>query len=207
LHYFDPTQISQERLNHLKKNWQVPSHMRLILLPGRISRTKGHKVLIHALSLMKHSNVIALFVGSDSGHESYRNHLLQEASALDLGGRVKWFPPCTDIAAAYALADFIVCPSLVPEGFGRLMAEAQTMKKPIIASNHGAAPEIIDPGITGWLIPPNDASALAQTLDEGLQLSEEVLEAMGERGRERIHSCFSKECMSSKTIDVYKEFF
>lgn len=206
LHYFDPSIISQERLAHLRKNWEIPPHMRLILLPGRISRSKGHKVLIHALSLMKQTNVMALFVGSAKKHEFYRDQLLQEASTLDLEGRVKCLPPCPDVPAAYALADIIVCPSLVPEGFGRIMAESQAMKKPIIASDHGAAAEIIDPGLTGWLTPPGDAAALAQTLDKGLQLSQDRLEAMGEIGRERIKSYFSKECMASKTINVYKEF-
>lgn len=206
LHYFDPSVISQERVNHLRESWGIPPHMRLILLPGRLSRSKGHRVVINALSLMKHGNVMAIFIGSAQGHESYRDQLLQEASTLDLAGRVKCFPPCPDIPAAYALADTIVCPSLLPEGFGRLMAEAQAMQKPIIASNHGAACEIIEPGITGWLIPPNDPAALAQALDETLQLSPDLLIKRGKIARERIKSYFSKESMFSKTVAVYNEF-
>ena len=206
LDYFDPSAVSQKRLNHLSESWEIPPSMRLILLPGRISRSKGHRVVIHALSLMKQTNVMAIFVGSARGHESYRDRLLQEASTLDLEGRVKWFPPCPDIPAAYKLADVIVCPSLVPEGFGRLMAESQAMQKPIIASDCGASSEVIEQGTTGWLIPPNDPAALAQVLDEVLQLPQEQLDRMGEIGRERIKSYFSKESMTSKTIEVYKEF-
>ena len=204
LHYFDPSTISQERVTDLRENWKIPPHMRLILLPGRISRSKGHRILIHALSLIKQRNVMAVFVGSANGHESFRDQLSQEASSLGLEGRVKWFPPCSDISAAYKLADIIVCPSLAPEGFGRLMAEALAMEKPIIASNHGAAPEIIEAG-TGCLIPPNDAAALAQALNEKLQLSQEQLDERGHIGRERIKSCFSKEHMAAKEIEVYKE--
>lgn len=206
LHYFDPSAISHERLAHLRKNWEIPPHLRLILLPGRVSRSKGHKVLLRALSLMKYTNVMALFVGSAKKHELYRDQLLQEAVSLDIGGRVKWLPSCSDVPAAYALADMIVCPSLVPEGFGRIMAESQAMEKPIIASDHGAAAEVIKPGVTGWLIPPGDAVALAQALDEALQLPQAHLDEMGVIGRERIKSYFSKECMASKTINVYKEF-
>lgn len=205
LQYFDPSAISPERLNHLRKNWEIPSHMRLILLPGRISRSKGHRILIQALSLMNETNVIAVFVGSAQKHEGYRDQLLSEASTLDLGGRVKWFPPCPDIPAAYALADIIVCPSTVPEGFGRLMAEAQAMKKPIIASDYGAASEVIEAGITGWLVPPANPMALAQALDRALRLSQDRLKTMGTIGRKRVQSYFSKESMFSKTIDVYKE--
>src|SRR5262249_2364705 len=155
--YFDPASIAPERLNALREQWKIPLQVRLILLPGRISRSKGHKVLIQALSLMKQTNIMALFVGSAQGHETYRDQLLREASTLHLTDRVKWFPPCSDIAAAYKMANMVVCPSLVPEGFGRLMAESQAMQKPIIGSDHGAALEIIEPNVTGWLIPPHDA--------------------------------------------------
>lgn len=207
LHYFDPTAISPERLIHLRKNWDIPPQMRLILLPGRFTRLKGHRVVIQALSLMKHSNVMALFVGSIRGHETYRDQLLQEASSLDLTGRIQCFPPCPDIPAAYKIADIIVCPSLVPEGFGRLMAEAQAMGKPIIASHHGAATEIIETDRTGWLIPPNDPQALAKAFDDWLDLPQEQLDAMGKQGRTRMEASYSKEFMISKTLDVYKELF
>jgi glycosyltransferase involved in cell wall biosynthesis len=205
VHYFDPSAVTNERIQHLRHQWEIPSDMRLLLLPGRISKSKGHMTLIQALSLMKETNVMAVFVGSDQGHEIYREQLLHEAAALDLEGRVRWFPPCPDLPAAYGLADFVVCPSLVPEGFGRLMAEAQAMKKPVIASNGGAASEVVDDGKTGWLIPAGDGVTLAQTLDHALRLPRERLETMGNRGRKRAEALFSQEHMNSMTIDVYRE--
>jgi glycosyltransferase involved in cell wall biosynthesis len=179
--------------------------MRIILLPGRITRTKGHEILIKALSLMKHADVIAIFVGSALGHESYRDHLLQMATSLDLAHRVKWMPPCPDLPAAYQISDLIVCPSLKPEGFGRLMAEAQAMKKPIIAFDHGGAQEIIEQGKTGWLVPPGNAEALAQAIDYVLDLSQDLIYEVGTKGREQVKTCFSQDIMSAKTIAVYQE--
>lgn len=206
VHYFDPAIIANERLVHLQKQWEIPSDMRFLLLPGRMSKSKGHMTLIQALSLMKQANVMAIFVGSDQGHEAYREYLFREANALDLEGRVKWFPPCPDLPAAYALADFILCPSLVPEGFGRLMAEAQAMKKPVIASSGGAASEVIEDGKTGWLFPSGDANALAEALDTALQMPKKQLNEMGNHGRKRAEAFFSKEYMNAQTIEVYKEF-
>ena len=205
LQYFDPSTISPERLDHLRESWEIPAHMRILLLPGRISRTKGQDLLINALSQMKHTDVAAIFVGSAEGHEAHRDHLLRYAASLDLEGRVKWMYPCSDIATAYQLADVIVCPSLVPEGFGRIMAEAQAMKKPIVASDQGAAPEVIEDGITGWLTPVGNAEALAQSLDSVLDLPPTRLEKMGEKGRARVKASFSKEAMFAKTIAVYQE--
>ncbi len=203
--YFDPSKISEKSLNELRESWGIPPHMRLILLPGRISRNKGQNLLIKALSLMKHSDVIAIFIGSAQGHESFRDYLLQYASSLNLSSRVKWMPPYPDIPAAYQLANLIVSPSLTPEGFGRLMAEAQAMKKPIITSDHGASREIIEDGVTGWLTPPGDANALARALDYALDLPQDYLNKIGENGRARIKNHFSKEAMSSKTISLYQE--
>ena len=205
LHYFDPSTVSKERLQHLQEGWDVPRGTRILLLPGRISRTKGQDLLINALSLMKHKNVTVMLIGSAQGHESYRDNLLSYAASLGLQDRVKWMPPCPDLPAAYKLSDIILCPSLVPEGFGRLMAEAQAMKKPIIASNHGAAREVIKDCITGWLTPPGDPEALAQALDNALDLPQEQLDKMGDKGRQHVKAFFSKESMSSKTIAVYEE--
>lgn len=205
LHYFDPSSITKERVHHVRENWDIPPDMRLLLLPGRMSRNKGQELMINALSLMKHANVMLVFVGSAQGHESFRDDLLRYTTTLDLEGRVKWMPPCSDLPAAYQLADVIVCPSLVPEGFGRIMAEAQAMKKPIVSSDHGAAREVIEHGITGWRTSPHDANALAKALDDALDLPSAELHAMGEKGRERVQDQFSKEAMCFKTIETYKE--
>lgn len=204
LNEFNPANVTKARLDKLRKAWNILPGTQVILLPGRISRSKGQSLLVKALSLMKHSDVTALFVGSAQGHENLKDQILQYAESLDLSGRVKWAPPCPDMPAAYLLADLIVCPSLTPEGFGRVMAEAQAMKKPIIASNHGAALEVIENQVTGWLIPSGDAAALAKFLDDALDLPIKQREEMGEKGRIRMQSFFSKESMASKTIALYQ---
>lgn len=205
IHYFNPESISQERLNRLRKSWGIVPGTPLILLPGRITRKKGQDLLIKALSLMEHGGVTVMLLGSAHRKEGYLESLLQYASSLDLEGRVKWMPPCPDVPAAYQLAEIVVCPSLTEEGFGRVVAEAQAMKKPIIVSGHGAAPEVIEEGVTGWSFPPGDPQALAQKLDEVLNLSQKKFESIGEKGRARVLAHYSTERMGSKTIDVYKE--
>ncbi len=205
LQYFDPSSISPQQVQQLRESWGIPPDTQVLLLPGRISRTKGQDVLIEALSLMNHKNVTVVFVGSAQGHESYRDNLIHLTSSLGLENRVKWIPPCSDIAIAYQMANMIVCPSLVPEGFGRLMAEAQAMKKSIVASDHGAAREVIEEGVTGWLTRPGDVEALAHAIDEALDLPQKSFDEMGEKGRARVEAYFSKETMCSQTLAVYQE--
>jgi glycosyltransferase involved in cell wall biosynthesis len=205
LQLFNPATISKERVKKVREEWGILPPSRLVLLPGRISRKKGQEFLINALSRMKEKDVILVLAGSAQGHESYRDFLLQYAGSLGLGERVKWIHPCSDLPAAYQLADVIVCPSLLPEGFGRVIAEAQAMKKPIVVSKHGAAPEVIEEGVTGWSIAPGDVEGFARVLDDILGLSPARLKEIGEKGRERVEMYYSREGMGSKTIAVYKE--
>ncbi|MBL8677194.1 MAG: glycosyltransferase, partial [Alphaproteobacteria bacterium] len=131
--------------------------------------------------------------------------LLNLATSLNLKDRVKWFPAISNLAPAYQLADVIVCPSHVPEGFGRLIVEAQAMEKPIIATDHGAACDIIENGKTGWLVSSQDEKELAKILDHVLVLPKKDLAVVGKRERAWAEAHFSKIAMLSKTIAVYKE--
>ncbi len=75
---------------------------------------------------------------------------------------------CDDMPAAYKIADVVVHASTEPEGFGRVVAEAMAMGRPVIATDIGAPPEIIEEGRTGWLVPPGDAKALAIAIEREL---------------------------------------
>ncbi len=65
------------------------------------------------------------------------------------------------------LADVVVSASNRPEGFGRVIVEAQAMGRPVVATDHGGARETVLPGETGWLVPPGDRNALAAAIERG----------------------------------------
>ncbi len=205
LAYFNPKSVSVEQVTHLRQKWALPPKARVILLPGRLSKSKGQDTLIKAFALMKSPNTFLVLLGSTQGHEAYRDTLLDLAASLNLESRVKWFPAISDLAPAYQLSNVIVCPSHVPEGFGRLIVEAQAMEKPIIATNHGGACDLIKEGKTGWLVPPEDEKTLAKVLDQVLALPKKELGAIGKQERAWAETHFSKIAMLSKTIAVYKE--
>ena len=77
------------------------------------------------------------------------------------------------MAAAYKLSDVVVSASTEPEAFGRTVAEAQAIGKPVIAPNHGAAPEILLPEVTGWLVPPERSAGAGRALEKALDLDTE----------------------------------
>ena len=112
---------------------------------------------------------------------------------------------CNDMAAAYMLADVVVSASTDPEGFGRVMAEAQALGKPVIASNHGASGELIVPNETGWLVPPADPEALGEMLKQVLQLDTAARENLAEKAIANVRTNFSRVQMCASTLAVYQE--
>src|SRR5207248_3634481 len=98
-----------------------------------------------------------------------------------LAERFRIIENCRDMPTAYTLADVVVSASSNPEGFGRVIVEAQAMGRPAIATDHGGARETIVPGITGWLVPPRDPAALAAAIDEALSLAADERQQLAER--------------------------
>lgn len=205
LDVFDPSRISQARLEAMRQELGLQRGKRLLLLPGRINKNKGQAVVLQALSFLNLENVELVFLGSDQNHETYRQFLLHYADSLGLGGKVRWVPPASDLPAAYLLADLVLCPSLVPEGFGRVVAEAEAMKKPVIVSAHGASPEVIKENVTGWSVAPGDAHALSYQIGEALNLSPKVLKEIGEKGRMYVQEKYDQRLMESQTIALYED--
>ena len=103
------------------------------------------------------------------------------------------------------LADVVVSASTRPEGFGRVIAEALAMGRPVIATEHGGANEIVEDGITGWLVPPDDAKALARTLQDALSLGAIERANLATLAIASVAGRFSRDAMTRKTIDVYEE--
>ena len=107
--------------------------------------------------------------------------------------------------AAYMLSDVVVSASTDPEGFGRVIVEAQAMGRPVVATDHGGARETIAPGVTGWLAAPSDPAALAAAIGQALALDEAQRAAFARRARAHVASGYTREAMCARTIDVYEE--
>ena len=86
-------------------------------------------------------NVIIL--GSDQGRKLYKKKLLRLVEQYRLINQVKFIDNCKNMPLAYKISDLVVSSSIEPEAFGRVAVEAQSMCKPIIASNIGGSTETI----------------------------------------------------------------
>ena len=200
---FDPDKVRAERIIKLMEEWRLPDGMPVVMLPGRLSRWKGHLVLIEAMVHLNRPTVQCLLVGS--GSPSYRKAIAEAIAHARAPGNFRLLENCTDMAAAYKLADVVISPSTEPEGFGRVIVEAQAMGRPVIATAHGGAVETVLDKKTGWLVPPGDSEALAEAIARALDLAPEERRAMAARAIEHIRKDFTSETMAARTLAVYEK--
>lgn len=207
--WFDPSRVYPDRVAQLAQQWRLVDGLPVILLPGRLTRWKGHGVLLRALSLLTRKrgkqDFIAVLLGEHQGREAYQAELEKLIAQLDLKSSVRLPGGAKDMPAAYMLADVVVSASIEPEGFGRIAVEAQAMGKPVIATDHGGARETVLPGETGWLVPPGDAPALADALDEALNLGPARRLEIAARARAHVQGRFTVDGMTDGYIKVYTE--
>lgn len=201
----DPDRITAERVIKLARDWQLPDDRPIVLMPARLTRWKGHTTLIEAVArIAARRDLLCLIVGSDQGREAYRRELEDRIRRNHLATHVRLVGDCRDMPAAYKLADLVVHASTDPEGFGRVIAEAQAMGRPVIATNIGAPPEVVAPG-GGWLVPPGDSQALANALEAALDLPAEDRAVLAQRARAHVVAHFTRQQMCAATLAVLAE--
>jgi glycosyltransferase involved in cell wall biosynthesis len=203
LAWFDPQRVWGQQVAELASRWRVPDGFAVVMLPGRLTRWKGGLDFIEAISRLARKDVCGVLVGGQQ-HRGFRRELEMAIERLRLAGRFRIVEDFRDMPTAYALADVVVSASTDPEGFGRVIVEAQAMGRPVVATDHGGARETILPG-TGWLVPPHDPAALATAIDEALALDQDERAAFGRRARAQVAAGYTREIMCARTIEVYEE--
>jgi glycosyltransferase involved in cell wall biosynthesis len=202
---FNHLKVSDERLISFCKKFNIPEDNFVILLPGRITRWKGHKNLIEAIAMLGREDIICLLVGDIQGRNKYYSELYSFIDKLGLSNSFRIIENQIDMAAIYKLADVVVSASTDPEAFGRVVAEAQAMGRPTVAVNHGGGPEIIIKDVTGWLFNPGDSSDLSEKIRKALELNDTERKKMASIAIERTALNFNNDTMCIKTLKIYSD--
>lgn len=128
-----------------------------ILSIGRLEIVKGHKFLIEAMGMaVKNKLDIECIIAGDGSQYKELDKLINEKS---ISNNVKLIGFVDNVSELFEDADLVVIPSLM-ESFGLAIIEAMREKKCIIASNVGGIPEIVEDGITGFLVKEGDSEEL-----------------------------------------------
>ena len=207
--YFDPSTTLEIEENDLLSSWGVSRNKKLILLPGRLTSWKGQEVFIEALNLVNkelgHQSFYAIILGSDQGRDIYTKKIKRLAEQHRLTSQLKFVEHCKNMPLAYKLSNLVVSASIEPEAFGRVAIEAQSMEKPIIASDIGGSNETIVNNETGFLFESGNPESLSKKIVEVLNLDQSRLKSMGIEGRKNIIKKFNVEKMCFSTYSEYKK--
>ena len=207
--YFDTSTTLDNEENRLISDWEVDKNKKIILMPGRLTAWKGQETFIEALNLVNkelgYDSFNAVILGSDQGRDIYTKKIKRLAEQYRLTSQLKFIEHCKNMPLAYKISDIVVSASVEPEAFGRVAVEAQSMEKPIIASDIGGSNETIVDNITGFLFQSGNAEALSKKIVEALQLDESRLKSIGIEGRKNIIKKFNVEKMCFSTYSEYKK--
>jgi glycosyltransferase involved in cell wall biosynthesis len=209
--YFDSSTTLETDEDNLFKSWQIQVGKKIILFPGRLTTWKGQEMFLEALNKVNihlgHEAFTAVILGSDQGRDLYKKKLIRLVEQYRLTNQVIFIENCNHMPLAYKISDFVVSASIEPEAFGRISVEAQSMQKPILASNLGGSKETIIDNKTGLLFETGNSEEMSKKIIELLNLDESTVKQMGIEGRKNVKNKFNVEKMCFSTYSEYKKLF
>ncbi len=155
----------------LRKEWNIPENIRVILYVGRLDRMKGLETLLRAFALFVKNGASArlLIAGKpvEEGDE-YKKSLEELSSDLDIENYVSFLGYVANTIPLYQVSDVTVLPSQWSEPFGRVIVESMACGTPVVASRIGGIPEILTGEFQRGLFEPGNERDLLDTLNQML---------------------------------------
>ncbi len=169
---------------------------KLIILPARISRRKGHQEFLEAFSLLPfHNDLHGVIVGGPhKGKQKYLNFLKNLVNSMGLEKHITFTGHRNDLREIMSISDIVLSLSTEPEAFGRTSLEALSLGVPVIAFDHGGASEVLKTIFPQGLVPINN-------VDETVSL---INKFIAEPPIVEQHQAYTLESMQHKTLSVYK---
>lgn len=170
----------------------------LVTYVGQIADYKGITDLLSAIELLKETGISFFYIFVGSGPLEDRVINSGENNIKILGKR-------NDVNKILAASDIFVAPSTWHEAFGFAIAEASACRVPVIATNVGGIPEIVDNDISGFVVPIRAPQEIADKL-QILALNKDLREKMGNEGHRRAIEKFTVERMAFETCQLYSKY-
>lgn len=176
-------------------------------LVGRISPWKGQHIFIQAAALVhqRFREARFLIIGAALfGEDQYEQEVRRLPTELGIDGIVEFTGFRSDVKAAIADLDLLVHASTQGEPFGQVIIEGMAAGKPVVATDGGGVPEIVQDGRTGILVPMGDVQAMADAICQIL-VDPARAQAMGVQARQRIANHFTLQQTARRVEAVYDE--
>jgi glycosyltransferase involved in cell wall biosynthesis len=172
---------------------------------GRLCPWKGQHIFLEAAAIVRRQWPAACFqiIGAALFQEKHLEaDLKAQAADLGLADAVEFTGFRSDVNLLIQQLTILVHASTTGEPFGQVIVQGMAASKPVVATNGGGVPEIVVDGVTGYLVPMSDATAMAAAISALLSSPTEAAE-MGRRGRERIFAKFTIQSSARTLEGVY----
>jgi glycosyltransferase involved in cell wall biosynthesis len=192
----------------IRRELRIPADVPLVGFVGRLDPWKGADVFVRAAAEVAKRCPAARFLvcgGDLPGYEAYAEGVRRLALEAGLGGRIYftgWTYRLDDIPEVMAALDVLVHTSTRPEPFGLVLVEAMATAKPVVASNDGGVPEVVEAGVTGHLVEPENWRAVAAAIED-LLANPSRAAAFGAAGRARVERLFEVRAYVDKVQALY----
>jgi glycosyltransferase involved in cell wall biosynthesis len=199
-----PTGIDAARFAPLareasRRALDLPPHAPLVGIVATLRSWKGHRYLVDALARLRHRDAHLVIVGDGP----QRAALEAQVGALGLAARVRFAGNQPDVACWLAALDVFALPSYANEGVPQALLQAIFAAIPCVTTEAGAFPEIARDRETAYIVPREDAAALAAAIDHVLDAREEGA-AVARRARAYVVPRFNLETMLDRMEDVFR---
>ena len=163
---FDPARLNAGFLTHFRREQELDGRF-VVTTVGRITPLKDYETFIRGIAAVRQTlpNVLGLIAGGTrADKQEYHERLQSLVRELHVQDAVRFVGSQSNMAEIYRLSHAVVSCSRRPEGFGLTLIEALAMERPVIATRHGGAREIVREGRNGLLFAPGNAPELAAAL-------------------------------------------
>jgi len=191
------------RFNLARREFRIPTDVPVCACIGRVVSGKGIDFYLRAARIVADQgrDVRFLMIGADSVEHEYQSDLKHLARQLNVEDRVIFTGQRQDVSEILKDVDIVVHPSLT-EGLSNVILEAMAAGIPVVATNVGGNPELVEDGRSGFLVPVESAGEIANAICRLLD-QPEMAHAFGARARQRVIEEFTLDRMLSKTEDLY----
>jgi glycosyltransferase involved in cell wall biosynthesis len=198
VHRFDPATSGEA----MRQAWRVPASAPLIGMAASFkSRKKGQSDFLKAAAGLLRERPDAYFVLAGDGSPAFSKH---EAEELGIADRVRFPGFVSDMPAALAAMDVVICASTRGEGLTGSIREALAMARPVVSTDVAGNRELVRPGETGLLTPPRDPVALARAVCLLLSDRNEAAK-FGAAGRKLVLELCTDEARATRVEQLYRE--
>lgn len=190
--------VCQEKRRGLRNQYGIEPDETVVVFAGRLVREKGIEVLLDAVGrIPKEQKVLLLVIGASFFKQSGENAFVRKLKALSapVQDRIIFsgYVDYQDMPAYYSMADIGCVPSMWEEPFGLTVAEQMAMELPVITTDAGAIPEIVDESCGYVFVRDEELSGKIAEAIIDLSEHEEKRKAMGHAGRQKVERYFSQQ--------------